>query len=158
MNTRIQVEHPVTEMITGTDLIREQIRIANGEKISKKKHKMNGHSIECRINAEDPANGFRPSPGVVTAFNQPGGMGVRIDTHCYTGYRIPPFYDSMIGKLITHAETRDAAIKKTLRALDEFIVEGIKTTIPFHQMIMTNESFLSNDYDTGFIDNLKLTE
>lgn len=155
MNTRIQVEHPVTEMITGYDLIREQIRIANGEKLSKKKIKMQGHSIECRINAEDPANGFRPSPGLVTAFNQPGGPGVRIDTHCYTGYRIPPFYDSMIGKLITYAETREEAVKKALRALDEFIVEGIKTTIPFHQMIMTNENFLNNDYDTGFIDSLK---
>ncbi|MBX7042242.1 MAG: acetyl-CoA carboxylase biotin carboxylase subunit [Ignavibacteria bacterium] len=155
MNTRIQVEHPVTEMITGYDLIREQIRIANGEKLTKKKIKMHGHSIECRINAEDPANGFRPSPGLVTAFNQPGGPGVRVDTHCYTGYRIPPFYDSMIGKLITYAETREEAVKKALRALDEFIVEGIKTTIPFHQMIMTNENFLNNDYDTGFIDSLK---
>ncbi len=155
MNTRIQVEHPVTEMITGYDLIREQIRIANGEKLAKKKIRMHGHSIECRINAEDPANGFRPSPGLVTAFNQPGGPGVRVDTHCYTGYRIPPFYDSMIGKLITYAETREEAVRKALRALDEFIVEGIKTTIPFHQMIMTNENFLNNDYDTGFIDSLK---
>ncbi|MBK6876692.1 MAG: acetyl-CoA carboxylase biotin carboxylase subunit [Ignavibacteria bacterium] len=158
MNTRIQVEHPVTEMITGTDLIREQIRIANGEKITKKKIRMSGHSIECRINAEDPDNGFRPSPGMITAFNQPGGPGVRVDTHCYTGYKIPPFYDSLIGKLIVHADTREEATKKILRALDEFIVEGIKTTIPFHQMIMTNESFLSNDYDTGFIDNLKKGE
>lgn len=158
MNTRIQVEHPVTEMITGFDLIREQIRIANGEKLTKKKIKMHGHSIECRINAEDPENGFRPSPGLVSAFNQPGGPGVRVDTHCYTGYRIPPFYDSMIGKLITYADTREEAVKKALRALDEFIVEGIKTTIPFHQMIMTNENFLNNDYDTGFIDNLKKDE
>lgn len=155
MNTRIQVEHPVTEMITGTDLIREQIRIANGEKLHKRKIRFSGHSIECRINAEDPENGFRPSPGMVTAFNQPGGFGVRVDTHCYTGYKIPPYYDSMIGKLITLADTREEAIRKTLRALDEFIIEGIKTTIPFHQMIMTNASFLSNDYDTGFIDNLK---
>ncbi len=158
MNTRIQVEHPVTEMITGTDLIREQIRIANGEKISKKKIKFTGHSMECRINAEDPENGFRPSPGMITAFNQPGGPGVRVDTHCYTGYNIPPFYDSLIGKLITHAETREEAIRKMLRALDEFIVEGIKTTIPFHQMIMTNQDFINNEYDTGFIDNLKKGE
>lgn len=155
MNTRIQVEHPVTEEITGVDLIREQIRIANGEKLSKKKLSLNGHAIECRINAEDPDNNFRPSPGLVTAFNQPGGFGVRVDTHCYAGYRIPPFYDSMIGKLITYAPTRNEAIKKMSRALDEFIVEGIKTTIPFHQMIMQNERFLNNDYDTGFIDSLK---
>jgi len=155
MNTRIQVEHPVTEEITEMDLIREQIRIANGEKLSKKKIKMSGHSIECRINAEDPENNFRPSPGLVTAFNQPGGNGVRVDTHCYTGYRIPPYYDSMIGKLITYAPTRNEAIRKMSRALDEFIVEGIKTTIPFHQMIMQNDKFLANDYDTGFIDTLK---
>lgn len=155
MNTRIQVEHPVTEEITEMDLIREQIRIANGEKLSKKKIRMFGHSIECRINAEDPENNFRPSPGLVTAFNSPGGNGVRVDTHCYTGYRIPPYYDSMIGKLITYAPTRNEAIKKMSRALDEFIIEGIKTTIPFHQMIMQNEKFLSNDYDTGFIESLK---
>lgn len=155
MNTRIQVEHPVTELITEIDLIREQIRIANGEKLSRKKIKVYGHSIECRINAEDPDNNFRPSPGLVTAFNQPGGNGVRVDTHCYTGYSIPPYYDSMIGKLITYAPTRNEAIKKMSRALDEFIVEGIRTTIPFHQMIMQHERFISNDYDTGFIDTLK---
>lgn len=155
MNTRIQVEHPVTEEITEMDLIREQIRIANGEKLSKKKIRMYGHAIECRINAEDPENNFRPSPGLVTAFNQPGGNGVRVDTHCYAGYKIPPYYDSMIGKLITYAPTRNEAIRKMVRSLDEFIVEGIKTTIPFHQMIMQNEKFLTNDYDTGFIDTLK---
>ena len=155
MNTRIQVEHPVTEEITETDLVREQIKIANGEKLSKKKIKRNGHSMECRINAEDPEKNFRPSPGLVTAFNQPGGNGVRVDTHCYTGYRIPQYYDSMIGKLITYAPTRNEAIKKMSRALDEFIVEGIKTTIPFHQMIMQHEKFIANDYDTGFIDSLK---
>lgn len=155
MNTRIQVEHPVTEQITGIDLIREQLRIASGEKLSKKKIKINGCSMECRINAEDPENNFRPSPGLVTAFNQPGGFGVRVDTHCYTGYKIPPFYDSMIGKLITFGQSRDEAISKMSRALDEFIIEGIKTTIPFHQMIMQNEKFLSNDYDTGFIESLK---
>lgn len=155
MNTRIQVEHPVTEEITGFDLIKEQIRIANGEKLSRKKIRFNGHALECRINAEDPENNFRPSPGLVTAFNQPGGFGVRVDTHCYAGYKIPPFYDSMIGKLITFAPTRNEAIKKMSRALDEFIVEGIKTTIPFHKMIMMHDKFLNNDYDTGFIDSLK---
>lgn len=155
MNTRIQVEHPVTEQITGIDLIKEQIRIASGEKLSRKKIKTEGHSIECRINAEDPDNKFRPSAGLVTAFNQPGGFGIRVDTHCYAGYSIPPFYDSMIGKLITFAPTRNDAIKKMSRALDEFIIEGIKTTIPFHQMLMQNERFLNNDYDTGFIDTLK---
>jgi acetyl-CoA carboxylase biotin carboxylase subunit len=155
MNTRIQVEHPVTEQITEIDLIREQLRIANGEKLSKKKIRINGHSIECRINAEDPENNFRPSPGIVTAFNQPGGNGIRVDTHCYTGYTIPPYYDSMIGKLITYAPTRNEAIKKMSRALDEFIIEGVKTTIPFHQMIMLHDRFISNDYDTGFVDTLK---
>lgn len=158
MNTRIQVEHPVTEEITGMDLIREQIRIANGEKLSKKKIKREGHSMECRINAEDPDNNFRPSPGTVTAFNQPGGFGIRVDTHCYTGYTIPPFYDSMIGKLITYGVNRTEAIRKMARALDEFIIEGIKTTIPFHQMIMQNKDFINNNYDTGFIDNLKNDE
>jgi len=155
MNTRIQVEHPVTEAITGIDLIREQIRIADNKKLSKKKINMTGHSIECRINAEDPANNFRPSPGTITAFNQPGGIGVRVDTHCYNGYAIPPYYDSMIGKLIVHANDRNEAIKKMSRALDEFIIEGIHTTIPFHQMMMHNDSFINNDFDTGFIDNLK---
>lgn len=156
MNTRIQVEHPVTEQITGIDLIKEQIQIAAGAKLNKKrKIKMSGHSIECRINAEDPSNNFRPSPGVITAFNQPGGLGVRVDTHCYTGYTIPPYYDSMIGKLITFGTDRKDAIKKMSRALDEFIIEGIKTTIPFHQMLMQNEDFIKNNYDTGFIDNLK---
>lgn len=155
MNTRIQVEHPVTEQITGIDLIKEQIRIASGEKLSRKKIKTEGHSIECRINAEDPEYNFRPSAGLVTAFNQPGGFGIRVDTHCYAGYRIPPYYDSMIGKLITYAPTRNEAIKKMSRALDEFIIEGIKTTIPFHQMLLQNEKFINNDYDTGFIDTLK---
>ncbi|MBV6479428.1 MAG: Biotin carboxylase [Ignavibacteria bacterium] len=156
MNTRIQVEHPVTEQITGIDLIKEQINIAAGMKLNKKrKIKMSGHAIECRINAEDPANNFRPSPGVITAFNQPGGLGVRVDTHCYTGYAIPPYYDSMIGKLITFGADRTESIKKMSRALDEFIIEGIKTTIPFHQMLMQNDDFINNNFDTGFLDNLK---
>jgi acetyl-CoA carboxylase biotin carboxylase subunit len=154
MNTRIQVEHPVTEEVTGVDLIKEQINIANGEKISSRKLKLNYHSIECRINAEDPGKNFRPSPGKITAFHVPGGHGVRVDTHCYSDYTIPPYYDSMIGKLITVAPTRKEAINKMSRALDEFIIEGINTTIPFHQMIMNNEKFNKNDFDTGFVDNL----
>jgi acetyl-CoA carboxylase biotin carboxylase subunit len=152
MNTRIQVEHPVTESITNTDLIKEQINVASGGKIILEKVKFEGHSIECRINAEDPDKNFRPSPGLVTAFHAPGGNGVRVDTHCYAGYTIPTYYDSMIGKLIVTADDRDQAIKRTSRALEEFIIEGVKTTIPFHQKIMVNENFLSNDYDTSFIE------
>lgn len=154
MNTRIQVEHPVTEEITGFDLIQAQIKVADGEEIKLKKVKFKGHSIECRINAEDPDNGFRPSPGIVTAFHVPGGHGVRVDTHCYSGYRIPPFYDSMIGKLIVVGKDRDEAVRKMSRALDEFIIEGVKTTIPFHQKIMSNKKFLSNNYDTSFIEKM----
>ena len=154
MNTRIQVEHPVTEEITGFDLIQAQIKVADGEEIKLKKAKFKGHSIECRINAEDPDNGFRPSPGMVTAFHVPGGHGVRVDTHCYSGYRIPPFYDSMIGKLIVVGKDRDEAVRKMSRALDEFIIEGVKTTIPFHQKIMSNKKFLSNNYETSFIEKM----
>ncbi len=152
MNTRIQVEHPVTESITNTDLIKEQINVASGGKIIIDKVKFEGHSIECRINAEDPDNNFRPSPGLVTAFHAPGGNGVRVDTHCYAGYFIPTYYDSIIGKLIVTADDRKQAIKRTARALEEFIIEGVKTTIPFHQQIMVQENFLSNDFDTSFID------
>lgn len=155
MNTRIQVEHPVTEEVTGYDLIREQIRIANGEKLSKKKVKFEGHSIECRINAEDPAYNFRPSPGLVSAFNIPGGLGVRVDTHCYSGYRIPSNYDSMIAKLIVKADTRAEAIRRMKRSLDEFVIEGISTTIPFHQMMMEEPRFINNDYDTGLLEQLE---
>ncbi len=154
MNTRIQVEHCVTEEITGIDLIREQIRAANGEVLDLGEITFEGHSMECRINAEDYEHNFRPSPGLITALNQPGGFGVRVDTHCYTGYRIPPYYDSMIGKLIVKAATREEAIKKMSRALEEFIIEGIKTTIPFHQIIMKNEDFIKNNYDTSFIEKL----
>ena len=149
MNTRLQVEHPVTEAVTNTDLVKEQINIANGNKISFKKLKFVGHSIECRINAEDPAFDFRPSPGLITAFNSPGGTGVRVDTHCYAGYNIPKNYDSLIGKLIVHADTREDAIKRMTRALDEFIIEGVKTTIPLLQKIMNDKKFISNDYDTN---------
>lgn len=153
MNTRIQVEHTITEVITNHDLIKEQIRIASGEKLTRKgKIRCIGHSMECRINAEDPDNNFSPSPGLVTAFNAPGGVGVRVDTHCYAGYKISPHYDSLIGKLIVHGDSRDESIRRMIRALDEFIVEGIKTTIPFHQKILANEHFLNNDYDTRFVD------
>ena len=156
MNTRIQVEHCITEEVTGIDLIKEQIRVANGEKISLEPIRFTGHAMECRINAEDFEHNFRPSPGLITAIHIPGGFGVRVDSHCYAGYTIPPYYDSMIGKLITHAPTRDEAIKKMSEALNEYIIEGIKTTIPFHQIIMNNEKFLSNDYDTSFIEKLEL--
>ncbi len=155
MNTRIQVEHPVTEEITGFDLIQAQIKIAEGQEIKKKEIEFTGHAIECRINAEDPDNNFRPSPGLVTAFHTPGGHGIRVDTHCYAGYSIPPFYDSMIGKLIAVGKDRDEAIKKMSRALDEFIIEGVKTTIPFHQQIMKDSKFKSNNYDTSFIEKMR---
>jgi acetyl-CoA carboxylase biotin carboxylase subunit len=152
MNTRIQVEHPVTEQVTGVDLIKMQLQVAAGEKIRKKEFKPKGHAIECRINAEDPENGFRPSPGEITSFHQPGGFGVRVDTHCYQGYKIPPYYDSLIAKLIVTAPTREEAIGKLAVALEEFTIEGIHTTIPFHRRVMKNEAFIKNDYDTSFIE------
>jgi acetyl-CoA carboxylase biotin carboxylase subunit len=155
MNTRIQVEHPVTEMVYGIDIVREQIKIASGEKlgIKQKQIKPNGHAIECRINAEDPFNGFRPSPGKITALHFPGGLGVRVDSHIYQEYVVPPYYDSMIAKLIVHAKNRDEAIARMLRALDEFVIEGIHTTIPFHIKILNSPQFRSGvDYDTKYID------
>ncbi len=152
MNTRIQVEHPVTEEVTGYDLIREQIQIMNGKRLSRKKIKPNGHAIECRINAEDPNMDFRPSPGKITSLHIPGGLGVRVDTHAYAGYVIPPYYDSLMAKLIVHAPTREDAIKRMTVALDEFIVEGIHTTIPFHKKVMKNERFKEGNIDTRFID------
>jgi len=152
MNTRIQVEHPVTEEVTGYDLIREQIEIMDGKRLSRRKIKPNGHAIECRINAEDPNKDFRPSPGKITSLHIPGGFGVRVDTHAYAGYVIPPFYDSLMAKLIVHASTREDAIKRMIVALDEFIVEGIQTTIPFHIKVMKNERFRAGDVDTSFID------
>jgi acetyl-CoA carboxylase biotin carboxylase subunit len=157
MNTRIQVEHPVTEEVFGYDLIKEQIRVAAGIEVSGR-HYYPGevHSMEVRINAEDPENDFRPSPGRITAFHKPGGHGVRVDTHVYAGYTIPPNYDSMIGKLIVTARTRDEVIAKMERALDEFIVEGIKTTIPFHRKLMENEIFRSGVYSTKFIEENKI--
>lgn len=153
MNTRIQVEHPVTEEIFNYDLIKEQIIVAQGAKVSGKSYiPQEKHAMEVRINAEDPYNGFRPSPGRITEFHKPGGHGVRVDTHAYAGYVIPPHYDSMIGKLIVSAFTREEVIAKMIRALDEFIIEGIKTTIPFHKELMQNEKFRSGDYTTRFLD------
>ena len=156
MNTRIQVEHPVSEMITGVDLIKEQIRVAAGEKLRfrQKDIKFRGHSIECRINAEDPEHGFAPFPGLVTLFSAPGGPNVRIDSHVYSGYRIPAHYDSLTAKMIVWGETRADAIACCRRALSEFIVEGIKTTIPFQQKVLSNKSFIDGKYDTGFVENM----
>ena len=156
MNTRIQVEHPITEEVVDFDLIREQIKVAAGTEISGKNYMPQLHAIECRINAEDPYNDFRPCPGLITSFHAPGGHGIRIDTHVYANYMIPPFYDSMIAKVITVAQTREEAISKMERALDEFIIEGIKTTIPFHQALMKNEDFRSGNYTTKFMESFKL--
>ena len=152
MNTRIQVEHPITEQVIDFDLIREQIMVASGVAISGKNYTPNLHSIECRINAEDPFNDFRPSPGKITTLHSPGGHGVRLDTHVYAGYTIPPNYDSMIAKLITTAQTREEAVYKMKRALDEFVIEGIKTTIPFHRQLMDHPAYISGDYTTKFME------
>jgi acetyl-CoA carboxylase biotin carboxylase subunit len=156
MNTRIQVEHCVTEEVINFDLIKEQVKIAMGEKISGQDYIPQMHSIECRINAEDPYNDFRPSPGRITVLHQPGGHGVRVDSHAYAGYVIPPYYDSMIGKLITIAQTRKEAINTMHRALSEYVIEGVKTTIPFHLQLMKDERFLSGDFNTKFLDNFEL--
>ncbi len=154
MNTRIQVEHPVTEYVTGVDLVREQIKVAAGEKLefTQESIEFKGHAIECRINAEDPFNDFKPSPGTISEFHLPGGMGVRVDTHCYGGYVVPPHYDSMIAKLIVHAPTRKEAIARMLRALDEFVIVGIKTTIPLHREILMHPLFAKGDYSTKFLE------
>ena len=156
MNTRIQVEHCVTEEVINHDLIKEQIKIAMGEKISGQDYEPQMHAIECRINAEDPYNDFRPSPGKITTLHQPGGHGVRVDSHVYAGYVIPPYYDSMIGKLITIARTRDEAIQTMYRALSEYVIEGVWTTIPFHLQLMQNEQFRKGDFNTSFLENFKL--
>jgi len=156
MNTRIQVEHPVTEEVINYDLIKEQIKIAAGVPISGKNHFPTMHAIECRINAEDPYNDFRPSPGKITVLHQPGGHGVRVDSHIYAGYTIPPYYDSMIAKLITIAQTREEAIQTMERALSEFVIEGVKTTIPFHQQLMQDEDFRKGNYTTKFLETFKL--
>lgn len=156
MNTRIQVEHCVTEEVINFDLIKEQIKIAMGERISGKDYIPEMHAIECRINAEDPYNDFRPSPGRITVLHQPGGHGVRVDSHVYAGYVIPPYYDSMIGKLIAVAQTRPEAIQTMYRALSEYVIEGVKTTIPFHLQLMQDERFRSGDFNTKFLEGFQL--
>jgi len=160
MNTRIQVEHPVTEMVTGYDLVKGQIKLIRGEKMPAwlSRLKLRGHAIECRINAEDPDYNFRPSPGKITSFHIPGGPGTRMDTHAFDGYSIPPYYDSLLGKLITHGDSREEAIKRMERALDETIIEGVKTTIPFHQSIIRHEKFQMGDFHTGFLTNFKFNK
>lgn len=154
MNTRIQVEHPVTEEVTGVDLIKEQIRIASGERLGmrQKQIQLDGHALEFRINAEDPDRGFMSNPGTITTYHPPGGPGIRIDSHAYADYRIPPHYDSMIAKLIIHAKTREEALRRANRALDEFVIEGVETTIPFFLKVLRNEQFLSGEYGTGFVE------
>ncbi|MFN5479993.1 MAG: acetyl-CoA carboxylase biotin carboxylase subunit [Chitinophagaceae bacterium] len=156
MNTRIQVEHCVTEEVTNFDLIKEQIKIAAGEPISGRHYFPEMHAIECRINAEDPYNDFRPSPGKITVLHQPGGHGIRIDSHVYAGYVIPPYYDSMIAKIIAIARTRKEAIDTMSRALSEYVIEGVKTTIPFHQQLMRNESFINGNFTTKFLETFKM--
>ena len=154
MNTRIQVEHPVTEMVTRVDIVKEQLRIASGEGLRFKQEdiKFEGHAIEVRINAEDPDNNFAPCPGKIESFHVPGGPGIRVDTHVYAGYVIPPYYDSMIAKLIVWGENRDEALSRMRRALKEFIIDGVKTTIPFHQKVMEDSRFTSGDFDTSFLE------
>ena len=156
MNTRIQVEHPITEQLTGIDLIKEQIKIATGKKLSLKQKDVTfrGHAIECRINAEDPFRNFAPSPGLVDTFIQPGGFGVRIDSHVYSGYKIPPYYDSMIAKLIVFANNREEAIARCKRALDEFYISGVKTTIPILKFILDRPDFKDGKYDTGYVEKI----
>jgi len=156
MNTRIQVEHCVTEEVTNFDLIKEQIKIAAGEPISGKHYIPEMHAIECRINAEDPYNDFRPSPGKITVLHQPGGHGIRIDSHVYAGYVIPPYYDSMIAKIIAVARTRKEAIDTMSRALSEYVIEGVKTTIPFHQQLMRNDDFIKGNFTTKFLETFKM--
>jgi acetyl-CoA carboxylase, biotin carboxylase subunit len=158
MNTRIQVEHPITEEVINYDLVREQILVAAGVPLSGKNYFPELHAIECRINAEDPYNNFRPSPGKIGNLHTPGGHGVRVDSHIYSGYTIPPNYDSMVAKLITVAQTREEAIAKMHRALSEYVIEGIKTTIPFHLKLMENEQYIKGDYTTKFLDDFEMTE
>ncbi|MFC7320839.1 acetyl-CoA carboxylase biotin carboxylase subunit [Halobacillus campisalis] len=160
MNTRIQVEHPVTEMVTGVDLIKEQLNVANDEKLtySQEEIKFEGWAMECRINAEDPFKNFMPSAGTIDMYLAPGGFGIRVDSAAYPGYMIPPYYDSMVAKLITYGKDRDEAIRKMRRALDEFVVEGVKTTIPFHQRMMEHEVFVNGDFNTKFLENYTIME
>jgi acetyl-CoA carboxylase, biotin carboxylase subunit len=153
MNTRIQVEHPVTELVTGVDLVKEQIRVAAGHELSlKAPPPLRGHCIECRINAEDPKRNFAPSPGQITIFHPPGGPGVRVDTHAYAGYRVPPFYDSLIGKLIVHGNTREEALVRTRIALESFIIEGVHTTIPFLLELLHDEDVIAGRMDTKLVE------
>jgi acetyl-CoA carboxylase biotin carboxylase subunit len=156
MNTRIQVEHGVTEEVISYDLIKEQIKIAAGVPISGRNYEPKIHAIECRINAEDPYNDFRPCPGKITTLHTPGGHGVRVDSHIYAGYTIPPYYDSMIAKVIAVAQTREEAINTMERALSEYVIEGVKTTIPFHMQLMKNEEFRKGNFTTKFIETFKL--
>lgn len=158
MNTRIQVEHPVTEEVINFDLIKEQIKVASGVPISGNNYEPTMHAIECRINAEDPFNNFRPSPGTITNFHSPGGHGVRVDTHVYAGYTIPPYYDSMIAKLICVAQTREEAISTMERALSEFVIEGVKTTIPMHLRLMADPNFRAGNFTTKFMETFNLSE
>ncbi|HGE71465.1 TPA: acetyl-CoA carboxylase biotin carboxylase subunit [Candidatus Poribacteria bacterium] len=160
MNTRIQVEHTITEEVTGLDLLKEQIRLSAGERLTLRQNdiQLNGHAIECRINAEDPDKKFMPSPGMIDDFHAPGGIGVRLDTHIYRGYKIPPFYDSLIAKLITHGKNRDEAISRMKRALDEIIISGIKTTIPFHKKILEDERFLRGEVYVNFLNSFSMSE
>ncbi|UCD24663.1 MAG: acetyl-CoA carboxylase biotin carboxylase subunit [Gemmatimonadota bacterium] len=153
MNTRIQVEHPVTEMVTNFDLVKEQIRVAAGESLGLQLHgQLRGHAIECRVNAEDPFRNFQPSPGTITTFHPPGGPGVRVDTHIYAGYTVPPFYDSLLAKVIVHGRTRAEALSRMNNALDSFIVEGVTTTIPFLQRVIQHRDFVSGDFDTKLLE------
>jgi acetyl-CoA carboxylase biotin carboxylase subunit len=154
MNTRVQVEHPVTEEVTDIDIIVEQLRIAAGEKLAHRQEdvEFSGHAIECRINAENPEKGFAPAPGKITAFHPPGGHGVRVDTHSFAQYIVPPFYDSLLAKLIVHGKTRADAVAKMLRALEEFVVEGIPTTIDFHRKVLADSVFQSGEFDTGYVE------
>jgi len=158
MNTRIQVEHPVTEEVINFDLIKEQIKVAGGVPISGKNYEPTMHAIECRINAEDPFNNFRPSPGRITNFHSPGGHGVRIDTHVYAGYVIPPNYDSMIAKVICVAQTREEALSTMERALSEFVIEGVKTTIPFHLKLLKDPNFRAGNFTTKFMETFEYAE
>lgn len=158
MNTRIQVEHPVTEEVIDHDLIKEQIKVAAGIPISGVNYSPLMHAIECRINAEDPYNGFRPNPGTITSFHSPKGHGVRVDTHVYAGYTVSPYYDSMIAKLICKAQSRDECITKMQRALDEFVIEGVKTTVPFHKKLMRDPNFRKGDFNTSFLESFSLDD
>lgn len=160
MNTRIQVEHPVTELVYNRDLLKDQIRVAAGEKLgyTQKDIKLSGHAIECRINAEDWERNFMPNPGEISSFHLPGGPGIRVDSHAYQRYKIPPFYDSLVAKLIAYGSSRDEAIKRIKRALEEFVIEGVKTTIPFHQKLIERKEFHTAEFDTGFLERINLLE